>query len=247
VVKSGNHEEFLEYHDVDQVTRILEHEELNDLEKRVEVAYQNVNLNESPNYQLIVEANNMCMVLTEEILKIYKFLKHRYSKRFPELSQLVVHPLDYARTVRIIKNDTDSVPDLSGILPQSNIISISMTASSTSGQKLEEDELEIILKACDRMMEIDTVRVKIFTYVESQMDNYAPNLTALVGPEIAAKLLGSAGGIDNLAKMPSGNLKLLGKKVVVLDGFSTMNAPIHVGYINDCDLIQRCPGSLKKN
>jgi len=122
-----------------------------------------------------------------------------------------------------------------------------MTASSTSGQKLEADELEIILKACDRMMEIDTVRVKIFTYVESQMDNYAPNLTALVGPEIAAKLLGSAGGIDNLAKMPSGNLKLLGKKVVVLDGFSTMNAPIHVGYINDCDLIQRCPGSLKKN
>jgi len=121
-----------------------------------------------------------------------------------------------------------------------------MTASSTSGQKLEDEELDIILKACDKMIEIDMVRVKIFTYVESQMDNYAPNLTALVGPEIAAKLLGSSGGIDNLAKMPSGNLKLLGKKVVVLNGFSSMNAPIHIGYINDCDLIQRCPPSLRK-
>jgi len=159
-----------------------------------------------------VESNNICMKLTEEIFKVHKFIKDRYSKRLPELEQQVIHPLDYAKIVKVIQNDTERVPDLSGILPQSNIMSISMIASNTSGQPLDPEELVLTLEGCDRLVEIDAVRLKIFTYVESQMDSYAPNITAIVGPEVAAKLIGSAGGILNLANMKTSNLKLIGKK-----------------------------------
>jgi len=72
---------YLDFNDVDEVTNILKDEYLRDLEKRVEEAYTNMNLNDNPNYDLIVEANEKCMVLTEEIFKIYKFLRHHYSKR----------------------------------------------------------------------------------------------------------------------------------------------------------------------
>jgi len=43
-------------------------------------------------------------------------------------------------------------------------------------------------------------------YVSSRMNVLAPNLSAIVGTTTAAKLLGVAGGLGPLAKMPSCNV-----------------------------------------
>lgn len=47
---------------------------------------------------------------------------------------------------------------------------------------------------------------QIFMYVSSRMNVLAPNLSAIVGTTTAAKLLGVAGGLGPLAKMPSCNV-----------------------------------------
>ena len=43
-------------------------------------------------------------------------------------------------------------------------------------------------------------------YVSSRMNVLAPNLSAIVGTTTAAKLLGVAGGLTGLAKMPACNV-----------------------------------------
>lgn len=43
-------------------------------------------------------------------------------------------------------------------------------------------------------------------YVSSRMNVLAPNLSAIVGTTTAAKLLGVAGGLSGLAKMPACNV-----------------------------------------
>ena len=43
-------------------------------------------------------------------------------------------------------------------------------------------------------------------YVSSRMNVLAPNLSAIVGTTTAAKLLGVAGGLGALAKMPACNV-----------------------------------------
>lgn len=48
--------------------------------------------------------------------------------------------------------------------------------------------------------------LQIFMYVSSRMNVLAPNLSAIVGTTTAAKLLGVAGGLGPLAKMPSCNV-----------------------------------------
>ena len=53
-----------------------------------------------PEYQLIVEANNMAVDIDDEITTIHRFARDKYSKRFPELESLVVGPLEYVMTVR---------------------------------------------------------------------------------------------------------------------------------------------------
>lgn len=48
-----------------------------------------------PEYQLIVEANNLAVEIDNEINVIHKFVRDKYAKRFPELESLVPAPLEY--------------------------------------------------------------------------------------------------------------------------------------------------------
>lgn len=57
-------------------------------------------------------------------------------------------------------------------------------------QPLSDDELKIIHDACDMALELNESKLKIYAYVESRMTFIAPNLSAIVGAETAAKLMG---------------------------------------------------------
>jgi hypothetical protein len=48
--------------------------------------------------------------------------------------------------------------------------------------------------------------LQIFSYVESRMNVLAPNLSAIISTNIAAKLLGVAGGLATFAKTPADNV-----------------------------------------
>jgi nucleolar protein 56 len=54
--------------------------------------------------------------------------------------------------------------------------------------------------------EADSLR----TYVEEHAPAVAPNLSALAGPVLAARLISLAGGLESLAKKPSGTIQVLG-------------------------------------
>jgi U4/U6 small nuclear ribonucleoprotein PRP31 len=193
----------------------------------------------------MVRANELVVDLTHDIADIHKFIRDIYSKRFPELESLVLHPLDYARTVLLLGNELGKVNDLADVLPATNVITISMTASSSTGKLLDKDELDRVYEASKVSLDLDGSRQKILSYVEGRMKVFAPNLSGIVGSEIAAKLIGAAGGLNNLANMPSTTLFVLGKKKKALDGFSRTTAVKHQGYIMDCDIIRRVPADLE--
>ena len=69
----------------------------------------------------------------------------------------------------------------------------------------------------------------------------APNLSIIVGASTAAKLLGLAGGLTNLSKMPSCNILLLGSHRKNLSGFSTTAARPHAGFIYYSKVVQDAP------
>lgn len=65
---------------------------------------------------------------------IHKFVRDNYAKRFPELEQLVLHPLDYIRTVKVMQNQMDCTHlDLSETIAPATIMVVSVTASTTQG------------------------------------------------------------------------------------------------------------------
>jgi len=55
---------------------------------------------------------------------------------------------------------------------------------------------------------------QILTFVESRMASIAPNLSLIVGSEIAAKLMGLAGGLHLLSRMPACNVLVRKQELV---------------------------------
>jgi U4/U6 small nuclear ribonucleoprotein PRP31 len=104
-------------------------------------------------------------------------------------------------------------------------MSVVVTATTTSGAKLPGAKWGAIERACNLADRLEEARKQvsifvivapcqtnqahqpqIFMYVSSRMNVLAPNLSAIVGTTTAAKLLGVAGGLAGLAKMPACNV-----------------------------------------
>ncbi|CAG8501013.1 4626_t:CDS:10 [Ambispora gerdemannii] len=201
---------------------------------------------EDPEYKLIVQANNLTVDIDNEILIVHKFIRDHYAKKFPELESLVLNPLDYTRAVKAIGNETDLTKvDLRSILPSATIMVVTVTGSTSLGQKLSEEEAAIVDDACEMAFGLDLAKRKILEYVESRMTLIAPNLSAIVGSTTAAKILGQAGGLMALCKMPACNVMLIGIQKKTSTGFSTATSPKHTGYLFQSEVIQRTPPDLR--
>uniref|UniRef100_A0A673AV15 U4/U6 small nuclear ribonucleoprotein Prp31 n=1 Tax=Sphaeramia orbicularis TaxID=375764 RepID=A0A673AV15_9TELE len=202
-----------------------------------------------PEYRLIVAANNLTVEIDNELNIIHKFTRDKYSKRFPELESLVPDSLDYIRTVKELGNNLEKCKNnetLQQILTNATIMVVSVTASTTQGSLLSEDELKQLEEACNMALELNQSKHRIYEYVESRMSFIAPNLSIIVGASTAAKIMGIAGGLTNLSKMPACNLMLLGAQRRTLSGFSSTSLLPHTGFIYHCDVVQSLPPDLRR-
>ncbi|KAK6785550.1 hypothetical protein RDI58_019005 [Solanum bulbocastanum] len=170
-------------------------------------------------YKLIVDCNALSVEIEDEIAIIHNFIRDKYRLKFPELDSLE-------------------------LLPSAIIMVVSVTASTTSGKPLPEDVLQRTLEACDRTLALDSSKKKMVDFVESRMNDIAPNLSGVVGSAVAAKLMCSADGLSLLANMTADNVRNLGGKRKNLAGFSTANAS-RFCYIEETDICQSTPPSLR--
>ena len=196
---------------------------------------------EDPEYEVIARCNDILTKIGTEISLVHRFVQDMYRSRWPELETLVLNPMDYIRAVKTLGNDLQLARvALSELFPSASIISLSVAASNTQGQPLSEQNLAIVLQACDAALKLDAHRDAIVSYIESRMKHYAPNLSNLIGSKIAAKLITIAGGLSSLGRNVSGNLQAMGiSKTGSLNGMSTQSSLGHVGVIVESDLINR--------
>lgn len=135
---------------------------------------------------------------------------------------------------------------LQQFLTQATIMVVSVTASTTQGSQLTESEREEIVEACDMAIELNNFKQRIYEYVESRMAFIAPNLSMIVGASTAAKIMGVAGGLTKLSKMPACNVLLLGSQKKMLSGFSQAASLPHTGFIYHSDIVQDTPPDFRR-
>jgi U4/U6 small nuclear ribonucleoprotein PRP31 len=203
-----------------------------------------------PEYILIVDANNLAAEIDEEVAMLHKVAKDQYSKRFPELETLVVQPMEYLLTAKELKNnleDTKNNPVLEQFLSQATIMVVSVTASTTQGTHLDSKGLNVIVEAAETAVALNAAKIEILAYVESRMAFIAPNLSSIVGASTAAKIMGAAGGLTALSKMPANNIALLGQQKKTQSGFSQASTRLpHTGFVYYSELVQNLPPDLRR-
>lgn len=121
----------------------------------------------------------------------------------------MLEPLAYARVVERIGNEDNVIAiDFEDVIPRHVQMTVSVSASTTDGQALPPDELRKVMDACALAQQLEADRTKLHHFVGSRMALVAPNLSAVCGAEIAAKLVGAAGGLVPLSNMPACNIQV---------------------------------------
>jgi len=69
---------------------------------------------------------------------------------------------------------------------------------------------ERLASMAERVVELDEEADELRQFVERTTPEVAPNLAMLAGPVLAARLIALAGGLEALAKQPSGTVQVLG-------------------------------------
>jgi U4/U6 small nuclear ribonucleoprotein PRP31 len=154
----------------------------------------------------------------------------------------VLDPLAYSRVVARIGNEESVIDiDFEDIIPRHVQMTVSVSASTTDGQPLTESDLRRVMDACALMEQLYADRDKLTRFVGSRMALVAPNLSAVCGANVAAKLVGAAGGLERLSEIPACNIQVLGQRKKISAGLSTRNVGLHQGYVFSCPLVTSIP------
>ncbi|WP_313695454.1 NOP5/NOP56 family protein [Halorarum halobium] len=83
-------------------------------------------------------------------------------------------------------------------------------AREVAGREPDGPTEERVGSLATRIVELTEEARDLEAFIESRGPVAAPNLSALAGPVLAARLISLAGGLEPLAKKPSGTLQVLG-------------------------------------
>lgn len=160
-------------------------------------------------------------------------IREWYGLHFPELDRMIEKHETYARLVLNLGkrlNFTTESLEREG-LPANKVAQIVGTAENSMGAELTETDIEQIQALCKQTLELYNLRHALQNYADSTVGEVAPNIQALVGSLLAARLIAIAGGLTNLAKMPSSTIQVLGAEKALFRALKTGTRPPKHGVI----------------
>jgi nucleolar protein 56 len=97
----------------------------------------------------------------------------------------------------------------------------------------------------ERMISLALYRKQLYTYLEEKMATVAPNLSALIGETVAARLIQKAGSLTSLAKCPASTVQILGAEKALFRALKTKGNTPKYGLIYHSSFIGRASAKNK--
>ncbi|MUN27981.1 C/D box methylation guide ribonucleoprotein complex aNOP56 subunit [Sulfuracidifex metallicus] len=170
-------------------------------------------------------------------------LREWYSLHFPELDRLIEDHLQYARIISYFGyRDNIALEGLKEIGFTDNKASkIYDAAKKSIGADISDDDLKAVRMLSDNILEKYKIRDNLTNYLEEVMREVAPNVTALVGASLGARLLSIAGSLQDLAKMPASTIQVLGAEKALFRALRSGSRPPKHGVIFQYQSIHMSP------
>jgi nucleolar protein 56 len=198
-------------------------------------------VSESPDLHIIQAINSL-----DEIDKIANALSSRlrewYGLHFPELENVIDSINGYAQIVLAGKREslTKKVFEDAGF-PDSKVEMLSLVASKSRGGDISEMNLKIVQSMAQQMLELHELRKNLEDHVNSEMNVVAPNLSAILGTAVGARILGRAGSLTRLASMPASTIQVIGAEKALFRSLKTGAQPPKHGLLFQHALVHAAP------
>lgn len=162
--------------------------------------------------------------LLEQENALLERIREWYGLHFPELARIV----DDRAYLRLVAEHgrRENLP---------------IEAQESVGAELgeaEEGELKGMAKLA---LDHASRRADLEAYIERTVRGLAPNVSALAGPMIAARLVTQAGSVDELARYPAGTIQLLGAERALFRHLKTGSRSPKHGILFQHPLVHRAP------
>ncbi len=156
-----------------------------------------------------------------------------YGIHFPELDRLLEKHETYARlVVDLGSKDNFTVENLEKEeVQKAKAEAIAKVAEKSMGADLEEMDLKQIQTLCQDILGLYKLRDNFEKYLDSTMEEVAPNIKFLVGSLLGARLIAISGGLMNLAKRPASTIQVLGAEKALFRSLKTGTRPPKHGLI----------------
>ncbi|KAJ0043377.1 hypothetical protein Pint_18482 [Pistacia integerrima] len=187
---------------------------------------------------MIIQAIGLLDDLDKELNTYAMRVREWYGWHFPELAKIIQDNIQYAKAVKMMGNRTNAAKlDFSEILPEEIETELKEAAMISMGTEVSDLDLINIKELCDQVLSLAEYRAQLYDYLKSRMNTVAPNLTALVGELVGARLIAHGGSLLNLAKQPGSTVQILGAEKALFRALKTKHATPKYGLIYHASLI----------
>ncbi|KAF2175125.1 Nop-domain-containing protein [Zopfia rhizophila CBS 207.26] len=195
---------------------------------------------------MIIQSIGLLDDLDKELNTYAMRVKEWYGWHFPELAKILNDNLAYSRVVLAMGMRTNAKKaELSAILPEEIEGAVKSAAEISMGTEILPEDLDNIRALAEQVVDLSEYRQQLSSYLTTRMNAIAPNLTALVGELVGARLIAHAGSLMNLAKSPGSTIQILGAEKALFRALKTKHDTPKYGLIYHASLIGQATGKNK--
>nr|XP_040058596.1 nucleolar protein 56 [Gasterosteus aculeatus aculeatus] len=199
---------------------------------------------------MIIQSIALLDQLDKDINTFSMRVREWYGYHFPELIKIVPDNFMYCRMAQLIGNrkelSEESLPSLEEIVMDAPKAQAILEASRSSmGMDISPIDLINIERFSARVVSLASYRLELQEYLRSKMSQVAPNLAALIGEVVGARLISHAGSLTNLAKYPASTVQILGAEKALFRALKTKGNTPKYGLIFHSTFIGRAAAKNK--
>ncbi|XP_055373831.1 nucleolar protein 56 [Condylostylus longicornis] len=193
---------------------------------------------------MIIQSIALLDQLDKDINTFAMRIREWYSYHFPELVKIIPENYMFAKAAQFIKDrktlTNDKLEGLEEIVMDSAKAQAIIDAAKMSmGMDISVVDLINIEMFAGRVVNLSEYRKKLAEYLHNKMYNVAPNLQALIGDQVGARLISHAGSLTNLAKYPASTVQILGAEKALFRALKTRSNTPKYGLLYHSSYIGR--------
>jgi nucleolar protein 56 len=160
-------------------------------------------------------------------------LREWYGVYFPELDRLVEKHETYSRlVVNLGSRENFTVENLEAEnIPKERAQLLIRAAELSMGADIAERDLEQVQALAKDVLAFYLLRKSMEDYVDNTMEEMAPNIRAVAGALLGARMISIAGSLQNLAMRPASTIQVLGAEKALFRSLKTGARPPKHGLI----------------